>query len=261
MAASINCITTGPAQASIRDSSVRLNDLCTAVISTSNDLHALAAANIESGPGPAYMLAELTSGGYASKCICLFVVPSARDDCSDSLTKGLDVVGLGGRILIGASGQGVRKLLKNHRRRSDGLPILPCVLDQERRRLLRHQIRSRRPHSGCHRGHLSIALDRTIANPSYLRGRHGQRLGICDHKRHADSTPRLTNPRHCTGLINHRLFALRLPTLRKRNDFTGIIIQQTKGSIPGKPLQIKPTQGTQRHPTIPPMLTFKAVGM
>lgn len=38
------------------------------------------------------------------------------------------------------------------------------------------------PHSGCHRGHLSIALDRTIANPSYLRGRHGQRLGICDHK-------------------------------------------------------------------------------
>ncbi|AKO25481.1 hypothetical protein HX92_3681 [Mycobacterium tuberculosis] len=57
------------------------------------------------------------------------------------------------------------------------------------------------------------------------------------------------------------MFALRLPTLRKRNDFTGIIIQQTKGSIPGKPLQIKPTQGTQRHPTIPPMLTFKAVGM
>ncbi len=29
--------------------------------------------------------------------------------------------------LIGASGQGVRKLLKNLRRRSSGLPILPCT--------------------------------------------------------------------------------------------------------------------------------------
>ncbi len=35
-------------------------------------------------------------------------------------------------------------------------------------------------------------------DPSYL-GRHGQPPGFVITKRHADSTPRCLNPRHCTG--------------------------------------------------------------
>lgn len=44
LAASINCITTGPAQASIRDSSVRLTDLCVQLSEVERQIHEIVRA-------------------------------------------------------------------------------------------------------------------------------------------------------------------------------------------------------------------------